>query len=434
MYIKFKKRFLDFRQLIFDKKILIKFVSGSLFTSITQIISNIIILKIITPNELGIWNSLMIIQTYALFFQAGVLNGLNRELPFYLGKKDINKANELAASALYFFIGGVLIFIGVCFVLGRYYFKDSSVEWMYTYIGIIVITGSKFYENYLTTTFRSNNSFEKLSYIYFVRGILQLISVGLIFYFYYEGYIFRMVLLSFVTVIMLHMIRPIKVKPKFSFKAIIHLTKVGLPIFALIFIYNTSLTFDRILFIKYSTTEVIGYYSLGLMALGAFKMLPESLASYLYPRLSFDLGEGKSTINLINKSIRANAIIFTIMFILSVIGCFLLPPVIREFFPKYIEGIVPAQILLFGGAFAGGSVGNNVITSLKAWKQLSIIFIGGSLLNVIIIYIASIYSSNLLIGISVGLFISSFLFMLLSNYILFAMRRNLNKIEDAIEG
>jgi len=50
-----------------------------------------------------------LILGYAPFFQIGISNGLNRELPYYIGKGDRNRAGELAATAQAWmiFIGGL---------------------------------------------------------------------------------------------------------------------------------------------------------------------------------------------------------------------------------------------------------------------------------------------------------------------------------------
>jgi len=97
--------------------------------------------------------------------------------------------------------------------------------------------------------------------------MFQIISIVLIFYLKYEGYIIRMVSTSILTMIMLHFIRPIKVVPKFNLNVIIQLMKVGLPIFVLIYIFNSSMTVDRLIFIKYSNLEVLGLLFFRLMAL-----------------------------------------------------------------------------------------------------------------------------------------------------------------------
>ena len=421
-----------FKQKLFNKKVLIKFVSGSLFNSLAQIIANVIILKIIKPEELGTWYSLLIIQTYALFFQAGVLNGISRELPYLLGKNDIRKANEYAATSLAFFIWGTIIFIAISIFLGLFIFENSTKEWLYTYFAIVIITSAKFYENYLTATFRSKNSFEKLSLVYLIRGVFQIISIILIFYFNYEGYIIRMASASILTMALLHFIRPIKIKPKFNLQATFQLMKVGLPIFVLIYIYNSSLTIDRLLFIHNSKMEILGYYSLGLMALSAFRLLPETLANYLYPRLSYKIGEGKSVIELISLSLKSNLFVFLLMFILSIISFFFLPWIINNFFPAYSKGIYATQILLLAGAIHSGSIGNNVITSLKSWKQLSFIYLLSSALNVFLIYASSKLFSDLLIGISFGVLLSSISFTLISNLTLLYMKKNLLNINTSL--
>ena len=55
------------------------------------------------------------------------------------------------------------------------------------------------------------------------------------------------------------------------------------------------------------------------------------------------------------------------------IGWFALPPLIEAFFPRYVEAIYPAQLMLASGLFTGLSAGTAVLASLKAWAALALL-------------------------------------------------------------
>ena len=409
--------------LLKKRKSVISYTSGSLFNSFAQIISNIIILSYVKPDELGIWNSLLLFETYSLFLQGGIINGLNRELPYYLGKNDKEYAKSLAGNALFFFIISILLCLLVGIVLYLYY-KQEALIFKLTLIGIVIITITKFYENYLTSTFRSSHSFQKLSKAYFFRGIYLLISVLFVVFYDYKGYIVRMVTTALFTSLFLHFIRPIKAKPKFSFPEISLLFKVGFPIFILSYIYQTSSTVDRLFLIKFSNFEIVGFYSLGFMAYSSFKSLPLSLANYIYPKMTYTFGSTNDTKLLIKQAFKVNITIFLIMLPIAILGYFLLPLVIPLFFPKYVQGIEAAQILLFAAVMAGSTIGVNAIWSMKIWKYIVPIQLMGASMNVVAIYTGIKVINNPLVGASIGVLFSQFIYVIITNSFLLLVKKH----------
>lgn len=404
--------------LLRKRKSIISYASGSLFNSFAQIISNIFILSYINPDELGIWNSLLLFQTYAMFLQAGIINGLNRELPFYLGKKDHEYAKSLAGSALYFFLISILL----CCIIGIllfFFFSKELLIFRLTLLGIVIITITKFYENYLTSTFRSSHSFERLSKAYFFRGLYLIISVILVVLYDYKGYIIRMVTTAILMSTYLHFIRPIKAQPKFRLPDFKLLVKVGFPIFILSYIYQTSSTVDRLFLIKFSNFEMVGFYSLGYMVYSSFKSLPLTLANYIYPKMTYSFGSVNNSALLINQAFRINITIFLLMLPIAILGYFLLPLLIPLFFPNYIHGISAAQILLFAAVLSGSTIGVNAIWSMKIWKYIVPIQLLGALVNVISIYTGIKIFNDTLIGVSIGVVVSQFLYVIICNVFLF---------------
>lgn len=390
------------------------YTGGSLFNTFVQIIANFIILASIPPEYMGIWNSFILFQTYALFLQAGVINGLNRELPYELGKDNdnnaINYTETTQAFTIFSIIGVIVIGIILLLVAGHDYITKITI------LAVILVTSTKYYENYLNSTFRSNQSFIKLGKVFYVRGIVGIITIPIVIYFGYEGYIIRFLLLSFLITFLMHSIRPFKVKIKFYFDIFKSLMKIGLPIFILAYIFQVARTSDRFWLLHFENTTMVGYYSFGLMVFSAFSQLPLTLANYIYPRMSFAHGQKKDLRSLWKYAFKVNISMFAIFMPIAIIGYFITPFVVKNFFSKYSPGIQATQILIFATVFMAASIGNNLLWSLKAWKYMIILQIGGGLIVFILPYLfIKIKLFPALTAVSLGVLSAQVLYCLLSN-------------------
>jgi len=55
---------------------------------------SIIVARFLGPSLYGLWSALSIILEYSRYANLGVLNAMNREVPFYRGKKMISKCSK----------------------------------------------------------------------------------------------------------------------------------------------------------------------------------------------------------------------------------------------------------------------------------------------------------------------------------------------------
>ena len=392
------------------------FTLGSLFKTGVQIVANFFILAYIEPRHLGVFNTFVLFQSYALLLQGGVINGLNRELPFSLGAGQEAKAIGLASTAMVFtfFSMGITIIAGVLFYLklGQDHYSKISI------ITIIILTTFKFYENYLTSTFLSNQAFAKLGKAYFLRGLIGLISILLVIHYSYEGHLVRLSAISLTLVMIMYSIRPIKGNCTFKTEELKLLLTTGFPIFVIAYIYTVAKTADRFFLAYFYNSETVGYYSFGLMTYSVFLTLPITLANYIYPRFSFAVGKRRKITNLVNNALAVNKFLFIVLLLIALVGYFMTPWVINSFFPKYIQGIQSTRILLFAAVFAGSTIGGNIIWSLKKWRSMVIIQIGGGAIAVLSIWTAlHAIPENPLLGASLGVLIGNMFYYVISNYL-----------------
>ena len=62
------------------------FTASSIWLSVAQLLSGVVIVHYIGPSEMGLWASVNLALTYAFFVLAGVQNGLSRDCHTILGR------------------------------------------------------------------------------------------------------------------------------------------------------------------------------------------------------------------------------------------------------------------------------------------------------------------------------------------------------------
>jgi O-antigen/teichoic acid export membrane protein len=375
---------------------------SSVAKSFAQLLSGFLVARFIIPGDLGLWNSLSLATTYGVFLQAGVINGLSRDLPFHLGAEEKEKAEQLAGTAQTYTALGclcVLLFGGIFLLTHRA--RDSTL--LLSIIAVTLVTAFTFYQNYLMVTFRSKNSFGNLAKTQFWTALIMVVSVPALYFWQYEGMVLRVVFITGFGVFLLHAIRPMKIELLWNWEAFRVLMKVGLPIFILSYIESTAGTFDKVILLTVGGVEQVGYYSFAMLVWGAFAVIPASLTSYLYPRMTYSFGRDRNPLLLWHAAWKWTIAVISIMLPLAITGWILIPLVVPILFPKYTAGIGAAQVLLFGALFYGAAIGVNALWSMKVWKYMVTYQLASALLRVAGPLAGVKLSASPLLGVSFGM-------------------------------
>ena len=386
----------------------ILYTGGSFIKSIAQLLVGFVVARYISPNDLGIWNTVTLVLAYSTLLQGGLINGLNLELPSALGKNEILRADRMAgtaftltvATSLATFAIGILVF----FLTNH---PDEKIK--YGTLAVTFLIALSYYQNYLTATFRSKSSFLRLSLLQIIEAIINLSTLVLVVYYLYFGMIFKIVLVTSVTVAMLHFYRPIKVGFIWDKKELINMLKVGFPIFVLAFSESFSSTIDKLWLVKYSDMTDVGLYSFAMYSMSLFSLFSLSVATYIYPRMTFNYGQNNDKSILRKYVKKITLILFAAQTPLAILGYFIIPIAIATFFPKYLSSSFCMQILLIAGLFKGCVVGVNVLWSIKAWKYMVMYQTTYSLLLIFFTFLGVKYTQNKIEGAALGIMAANFL-------------------------
>lgn len=383
----------------------ILYSGGSIVKALAQMIVGFVVAKFVSPGDFGLWATINLALTYSLFVQSGLINGLNRELPYLFGKGENDEALLMAGTVQTFtLVSSIAVFILAIPFLFLVPFETHKMT--YGMFAIVLIIILHYYQNYLFSTFRSKDSFLQLSKLQFIHAFVNIATLLFVVYFSYYGMVIKAVTVSLVYVFLLHIYRPIKVGLVWNKAAFFKLVKVGLPIFSLAYIESIASTADRLLIIKYSTVTDVGLYSFGFYALSSFTIFPSSIASYIYPKMTYNYGKTHDKMIMWRYVKKVTVILLLVLTPLAVIGYFVCPILIDYFFPDYAASSHIMQILLFAGVFSGAVIGVNALWSMKMWKYMIIYQLLFSILLIVCPFVGIHLFEDKLAGISYGILIA----------------------------
>jgi O-antigen/teichoic acid export membrane protein len=355
--------------LIKQQNVFFSFSISSLMLSATSILSSLIVLRWVSPASMGVWQTLVLIQSYSDLARLGIVRGLNRELPYLLGRDEQEQAFAMVSTAqAYSLFVGILGFVGFVAVL---FVSDlSSAEWRAGLLCMGILWFASSYGTYLQGTYRAQTEFKRLSSIQFLQAGLQLLSLLLVVLWGYTGMVARSALLALIMAALLHRYRPIRVRPWFRWPDFRALLSTGLPLYGSAYLYGLAMGFERVILLQKGGTETVGMYTPASAILTVMVTLPATLSLYIYPRMAFDLGKHDNPRHLWHISIRAVAASAALAVIIALAGWLALPLTMRHIFPQYLPALEPTRLALVAGVFLSVNAAQTSMAVLKAWRYL----------------------------------------------------------------
>lgn len=400
---------------LIPSKVLFNYTISVLALNFINLLAGFISYRFIDPKFIGIWQMMLIVESYSVFLRLGIVNGMNRELPYAYGKNKIEKANKIAASTQAYNLSISIIILLLTPIIAVSIGRQNDLFIPIIAIGIII--ANNYYSSYLFGTFRSKNDFGNLSKINFFDSLLRLITIFLIIKWGFMGYQTRLVIIPFIITLLTLYYCPTKVKPSFDVKILKLLAKTGLPIFFASYLYNIGTTFPKLIILKFGSLHALGIYSPVITIASIVSFVPMAIANYIYPKFSFQVAKDPTMLILIWRKyflITFAMILFSI--IATLFGLKFLPNIVDIWLPKYSES---SKLISFGFLIGGLSCHFIVITFLsavKSWRYLYL-YIGLFLLTNYCSIYALTFTMPLINAVIWGQIVSSSIMITIALYI-----------------
>jgi len=377
--------------------------AASVFLSVIDMAAGLLVLRWVAPKEYGLWQSLLIIHSYTALVQAGIINGLNRELPYEFGKENRAAVVRLAGTAQGIaFFGAGLLFAAAC--IAPLFISSRVVAWSLAII--LICNGIDIIRNYLGSTYRAGRDFAALSKLTLYEAALSIFSLPLVYFLGYWGLVGRIAFMRIAAFIPFYFFRPLKVVSCFNRQAAVQLLKVGIPIFIYGYFFGIADTFPKIILLQCSGPELVGLFAPASALMGLYIMFPGIVAKYIYPHMTFQLGKTDDPRSLWPMAWKSAVGSLAIGIPCLIAGWIVVAPLVNAFFPKYSASIPAAYWCLFAGIFLGPRIAVNALFSLKAWKWATIYTAVLVVSGWVFPWLGSVYNADPLVGVAQGICLS----------------------------
>ena len=300
------------------------------------------------PEQYGYWLTVSMIFSFVPIFQLGTVNAMNREVPFYLARKDDIRAQEIKNLTLSFIFTLPLFLVFIFLVIsGLLFFIDISYEYQIGFLLASFISFFIFLSTYVEMYYKSEQNFRVASKLVSIKSVSQsLITLLFIYFIGYEGLYIGMLLALIIEVIIGR-----KSFQEFKFQFDINkykkLIKTGFPILLVGLIWSILIASDRLIITIFMTPKDLGNYGVGMLIFNSMMLLPQVIGQVFYPKIVELISKEKHD-EIKRLYWKVNKILAITIGFIVMAGYFLFPIFISYFMPDYKEGVKAGQILILG--------------------------------------------------------------------------------------
>lgn len=348
---------------------------------ISKFILSITVARVLGPSQFGFWSMIELINKYSPLLTLGVSNGVKRELPYWNGKKVVDKqkmtemtgyTSMLLSLTLFVLLGGISFFI----IEG----KIAKFAIMATFIS------GGLYQLYLYiySTQLAKKLFYNATKINVIEGILiLLITVSLVYKYGFSGLLIGNIMVPLsISIFLLNKYKIIN-HLKFDYIVFRKILSIGLPILLVGMGHVFLLTVNRLIIPIYYSVEMVGYFSFAMLFLTLFSPLFSSLSEVLYTYMNEHVGSKGRVDNMDHVSIYPGLLMSIVIPTLVIPIILLVPWGITNYYPAYIESIPSAKFVLVLVAITGGG-GVNILSSIQKQNLMLLFILLSIIINVVL--------------------------------------------------
>ena len=382
------------------------FISVNLMSNLVLTFQGIVILKLISPAVMGIWIGLQLIQNYGIQCHFGILNGMSRQIPFYLGQNALDIASRVESVSRYsiFLLSG----FGLTCVSLLFASKILSDELNSAVCAMILITIVRLNMEFHIGLFKARQQFNKATWVVIAEATFMFITLPLVHYFQLEGLILRSLITALILLVFCAKLNSWNMHVEKDTVLTREIIGKGFPIMILGFALVVLGSMDRMLIIRFLDTESLGLYSIGLAVASILSLIPAFSGQAFYPKMIevFSVqGISKEMLALCGF---ASLVSVSLAVLASLTAYLFVPFFVHQYLNNYVAGIPAMNIMLTSGIFLSLTAGPNyfIITVEQKARQIALI----ALVVLVMILFGTKFSNQGLEGILWVVVFGSFLY------------------------
>lgn len=349
---------------------------SSYAAQIFDLINGILVRRFLGPTNMGIWAFLQVIQNYAKHAGLGVTMATARDVPYFLGKGDRDKAHQIQNLVFSFtLLTALVVALGIfAFAWGSRPRYSQPIFYGFVVVAVLIILQRLY--NLFVVLLRSYKEFVFAGFLNIASSIASVfLTVLLAWKFRLYGFYVAVVLNYLLMLALILWRTPYRFSFHFDFLGLLPLLNLGLAVLFSDIFRTILMTIDRIMIAKFLGFEELGHYSIALMASNYLYSLPNMLSIIFFPHLQEVFAQRDRSEDLerfLREPTLCLAYLFPFLIGLAWSAATWLVPVVL---PQYVHGIPALQYLVLGSFFTAlsHSFSNFMITIKKQWQLVPLL-------------------------------------------------------------
>lgn len=347
-------------------------------TAINQFIG--VIMALVTrhflgPFQVGVWSFVQVIVSYADQANLGATLAISREIPFYNGKGEPQRALRMQNAVLSFSLATSALFAAGMLL---YAFARRSVIGEPLFIGLVfgaALAILSQLNNVLISLLRAHKHFMLASQQMLLSS---LVNAALVSFFAYRFQLFGFMTAMFFSflfnVLFILLSGKLSLRLTADWSEVGAMIRYGFPLMAITALQVFFLTLDKLCIARFAGVEALGLYSIAAMCFGFIISFPNAVAVVLLPNVSEKFAAGQKDADLKGYLDHTDSAYGAIVPLLIAGAVLVAPVAVETLLPKFAGGIRAMQLLSLGAYFLAleQAYANYLIVTKRHWKLLPV--------------------------------------------------------------
>jgi len=368
--------------------------------------------KFLGPALFGLRNVFLLGLKYEATSDLGTYNAMVRDVPYYIGSEDEEKAERIMTSVFGVNILYALFSGSICILISLYL---RAIHFNALYIDMVFFFGLFIISNKIKVFYSCKFIIEKkitvLSRLDVFSGFTNIIiCIPLAYYFSFRGLLTGLLIVDLIYIGCIVILVRQRPSVRVSLPLVRELLKIGFPMTITLLSFTLLTSADRVIIITMLSKESLGYYGIATIVFYIIYSIPEAIHSIISPRFMELLGRHKDVHQIKHYFIEPTVLIAYFMPYLLAISYFSIHIPIEYFLVNYSTSINVVRILTPGFFFGAISI-LPLFICYALDKQVRTIFIALPMivLNVTLNYLFVRLGLGIN-GVAIGTDISNFVF------------------------
>jgi O-antigen/teichoic acid export membrane protein len=366
---------------------------------------------------MGLWIALQLIQTYGIQAHLGVINSVNREIPYSIGRGAYDQAQIIENVGRTSILAISILLVAILLLV--YSIVDFAPLLRKGILFVGLATALNLNIEYYVGLFKATGRFGKASVVQAVRALLMLGGLVLVYGYSFDGLCWRAVIVAATPLLVCVSIDGWKYPLDFNWIRAKELVAIGMPIMILSYAIVLYSSLDRLAILAFLSNVELGYFALGIAVSGAISVFPSAIGQVYYPEMVQEYARHPYSKRLLLLCMKASGLATALSISIGVLLFFLLPWLVGHFFMNYRPGLHPTLIALVAYCILALTSGPNyfLIATVQKRKYLAVLF-GAAAFQLILGYFLSGLGLN---GIAWSILIGSFFYVAALWFLVFSI-------------